>query len=563
MADIKINALSVVTAADDIQFETDQGGVTAGKITLASIRTFILGFLSSSNATKITVTDGDGLTIQNTADATKQARFSIANLVTGTIYNYILPAVNNAALATIGNIAQTFAGAVTVTGTFIANAASATIGSSTAASTIGIAIGATVAAATKTINIGIAGVSTSITNINIGSSVAGALGTLTINSVTTALKALTASGVITSTLADGTAPMVVTSTTRVANLNVARAGSADAVPPTATNQGFRPTNAQTGTTYGLVLADAGQHVSLTNAAAVTVTFPTNATQAFPVGTEIDFSQRGAGQVSFAAAGGLPVLGKQAPSFIRQRLRGWGMSEVERLVRSLNQYMKNQDVIFELMDEAKVDVYKIEGFNSALLNAQGTAKITERTQLSNMLKNFQNAIVMDVKDEYEQKQQPFTGLAEMVVQNRQGIAADLKMPVTKLFGISAAGFNSGEDDIENYNSMLEGEVRAKAKYLVVDVLRICCKKLFGFVPEDLSITFNPLRELTAKEQEEVKDKRLERVLKLYDKGLMSPLEAKQAVNKDALAPVEIDESEDALPPPGQITVTEDGDPTDGA
>ena len=31
--------------------------------------------------------------------------------------------------------------------------------------------------------------------------------------------------------------------------------------------------------------------------------------------------------------------------------------------------------------------------------------------------------------------------------------NLKMPITKLFGISAAGFSSGEDDIENYNSMI--------------------------------------------------------------------------------------------------------------
>src|SRR5262249_3357561 len=62
-----------------------------------------------------------------------------------------------------------------------------------------------------------------------------------------------------------------------------------------------------------------------------------------------------------------VVGKECPSFLRPRLRGWGMSELERLVRSLNQYMKNQDVIFELLDEAKVDVHRIQGFNTALIN----------------------------------------------------------------------------------------------------------------------------------------------------------------------------------------------------
>lgn len=150
--------------------------------------------------------------------------------------------------------------------------------------------------------------------------------------------------------------------------------------------------------------------------------------------------------------------------MRNRFRGWGMSELEKLMRSLNQYLKNQDLIFELLDEAKIDVYKIKGFNAALLNSAGTQNVAKRIQSANMIKNYQSALTMDLEDEYEQKQITFTGLAEMLVQIRQGIAADLKMPVTKLFGISAAGFNSGEDDIENYNAMIEGEIRSRLKNL---------------------------------------------------------------------------------------------------
>src|SRR5574343_30614 len=51
-----------------------------------------------------------------------------------------------------------------------------------------------------------------------------------------------------------------------------------------------------------------------------------------------------------------VLGKEAPSIQRLQLAGWGMSEVERLVAPMNKYFKNQNVIFELLDEAKIDVY---------------------------------------------------------------------------------------------------------------------------------------------------------------------------------------------------------------
>lgn len=67
-------------------------------------------------------------------------------------------------------------------------------------------------------------------------------------------------------------------------------------------------NAQTGTTYTFVLADASKFVSLSNASAITLTVPTNASVAFPVGTRIDICQIGAGQVTVAPAGGVTLNG---------------------------------------------------------------------------------------------------------------------------------------------------------------------------------------------------------------------------------------------------------------
>lgn len=60
-------------------------------------------------------------------------------------------------------------------------------------------------------------------------------------------------------------------------------------------------NNQTGTTYTLQLSDSGKMVSCTNAAAITVTIPTNAAVAFPIGTIISFFQGGAGQITLSGA----------------------------------------------------------------------------------------------------------------------------------------------------------------------------------------------------------------------------------------------------------------------
>jgi hypothetical protein len=59
-------------------------------------------------------------------------------------------------------------------------------------------------------------------------------------------------------------------------------------------------NAQTGTTYTFVLTDNGKLVTASNGSAQTYSIPTNASVAFPTGTQINIIQIGAGQVTINA-----------------------------------------------------------------------------------------------------------------------------------------------------------------------------------------------------------------------------------------------------------------------
>ncbi len=236
---------------------------------------------------------------------------------------------------------------------------------------------------------------------------------------------------------------------------------------------------------------------------------------------------------------LTYRGKEAPSMRRRQFRGWGMTEVEKIIRAFNKFLKNNNVIFDLLDEAKVDVYKLENFNNSMLSNQEDA-ISDRIQLSNMLKNYLNALVMDSTDEYQQKQVTFAGLGEMLEESRMDIASNVKFPLTKLFGIAPSGLsNNDETGTENYNSMVEGEVRNKVKGMTIETLRIVAKKLFDIVVDDFEIEFAPLRILNAEQEENVKDAQANRLLSFFSSGLISVAETKAAINKDSLVAVEIE------------------------
>lgn len=239
-------------------------------------------------------------------------------------------------------------------------------------------------------------------------------------------------------------------------------------------------------------------------------------------------------------------GKRAPHYIRRQLRGWGMSEGERMIRDLNMYLKTQDATFELIDEAKIDIYKIDQLAQKMATTGGTSQITQRIQTANEIKNYVNALVLDSKEEYQQKQIAFNGLAEVMNQNRMGVAAALRMPMTKLFGLSASGFNTGESDLENYNAMVESEIRAKMRPMIRQLLKVTMSHLFGVVPE-FTFKFPSLRELSPEVEQSVKTGETERILSIYDRGLMDSQEAMDSLRKAGVVQIETKAEKGILPP----------------
>lgn len=128
-----------------------------------------------------TFTDA-AFTLTDDADATKIAKFQLSGITTGTTRTFSLPDTTST-LAVLA-ATQTFTGTTTFSGTFTVSAATGTLVSSTGTATANVGSGATTNGTTKTVNLGTGGVSGSTTVVNIGSAVAGALGSLVINSPT-------------------------------------------------------------------------------------------------------------------------------------------------------------------------------------------------------------------------------------------------------------------------------------------------------------------------------------------------------------------------------------------
>ena len=111
-----------------------------------------------------------------------------------------------------------------------------------------------------------------------------------------------------------------------------------------------------------------------------------------------------------------------------------------------------------------------------------------------------------------------------------------MPITKLFGLSASGFNSGEDDIENYNAMVESEVREPARPELNKLIKLCAHAFFGD-DYNLKYKYKPLRMMTSTDEENIKASKQSRAVELYDRGLLDSQEVGEVLHKEDLIAIE--------------------------
>ena len=275
-------------------------------------------------------------------------------------------------------------------------------------------------------------------------------------------------------------------------------------------------------------------------------------QCFPQGPSLLLADRFTVQNDYALKDGniltydksrLKVFtGEAQPWYLRNQLNGWGASIFEAITPALSQYIKANNVILELLDEAKIDILKVAELNTTLASKGGEAIIRRRFQIFAEEKNYRSLGVLDAQDDYDQKQMNFGSLDQMIEKIMLLICSALRIPYSKVFGKGASGFSSGEDDLENYNGMVMSTIREPLIPIIKWMLDIRCVQLFGRTIDDLVIKWKPLRVLSETEDQNVKTQKINAYVQLLNAGVMTRKQVAEQLTTDNIIlfkPEEID------------------------
>lgn len=185
---------------------------------------------------------------------------------------------------------------------------------------------------------------------------------------------------------------------------------------------------------------------------------------------------------------------------------WGDSNLQAINETIVAAGLTWQGIADLVMEAKVDIYKIDGLTQKVSDKAYRDRLVERVRLSMRTKSINNALIVDKNEEYEQKQVHFAGLVDILDKYVQLVAGAADIPVTRFLGEAPSGLNStGESDIRNYYDGIAGdqEELLNPAYDVVDP--IIWQSALGTIPTDVYYTHSPLWQLSEKEISENRER----------------------------------------------------------
>jgi phage-related protein (TIGR01555 family) len=207
---------------------------------------------------------------------------------------------------------------------------------------------------------------------------------------------------------------------------------------------------------------------------------------------------------------------------------WGDSVLSKPFDAIRNYAFAHDSVNAALKDMSVAKFKIKNLAEQMAS-DCDDKIIKRLEMVNLSKSIARAVVLDAEGEdfvYETRN--MTGAHELVDRAKERLAGEAGISATVLFGESPTGGlgQSGDHESENWYDFVEAFQVHKLKPQMLQILREIAEEL-GIDPEKLDIVFNPLWQMSAKEEAEMRAKVAETDVKYIDAGVTDPSEVRES------------------------------------
>jgi phage-related protein (TIGR01555 family) len=194
-------------------------------------------------------------------------------------------------------------------------------------------------------------------------------------------------------------------------------------------------------------------------------------------------------------------------------RYWGISSLQSMWDSLSDLGIAYHNVSNLIQELIINVYKFPQLAEKLAQKDGEKAVINRMEIINMYKSIINGVILDSEEDISRTTANLGNLAEILDRLMMSVSADSGIPLTRLFGRSPAGQNAtGESDERIYYDKVKSDQETDMRPALNKLIKYIALSKTINVKDNVQFIFNPLFQMTEKEQAELNDKQADSELK---------------------------------------------------
>lgn len=194
-------------------------------------------------------------------------------------------------------------------------------------------------------------------------------------------------------------------------------------------------------------------------------------------------------------------GEDLPYYQRMSEMGWGMSIVEAFHDRLVAFDSTTLGMAQMVYKAHLRTLRMKDLRANIATGgKAFAAAMTNVELIRRYQSNEGLTLIDADDEFKADSYTFSGLSDVLLQISQQLAGALDMPLVKLFGMSPAGFSTGDADLRSYNDNIGLKQERDLRRPVEVITHVAYRSEFGQdPPAGFGFKFAPLYGLNAVEK----------------------------------------------------------------
>lgn len=226
-----------------------------------------------------------------------------------------------------------------------------------------------------------------------------------------------------------------------------------------------------------------------------------------------------------------IMSRPVPDMLKPTYSFRGVSMSQLAMPYVDNWLRTRQSVSDAVKQYAVSGVLMDLQQSLLPGAD--VGLRARTDLINAYRDNRNLLALDkATEEFFTVSTPLSGLDALQAQAQEQMSAVCHIPLVVLLGITPTGLNaSSEGEIRVFYDYVKGYQQNTLSSLMLNFLRVMQLSMFGEIDEDIGWTWEPLLELTALEQSELRKNDSETDERYVGLGVVAPETIQRRLNAD--------------------------------